>query len=224
MARIYKIINDINDKIYVGQTHKSIYERFNRHCRESVWKNTKKMPIILAIKKYGKQHFSVLLLEELSEIASQIDIDNKEIEWGLKLNSLSPNGYNLKLGNGNGIISEETKRKLSKSNLGKIRSKETKLNLSLSHIGYKRSEESKQKQSNTLKGKRPHKNTQLGASKKNSKTYILKNLSGEIITITNMKKFCQQNNLYRSNMSLLCTGKLKSHNGWVLINNLGFNK
>ena len=29
---IYKITNDINDKIYIGQTTESLKQRFNRHC------------------------------------------------------------------------------------------------------------------------------------------------------------------------------------------------
>ena len=41
-ATIYKIINDINNKEYVGQTYQTIEKRFDRHCSESRWVNTKK--------------------------------------------------------------------------------------------------------------------------------------------------------------------------------------
>ena len=33
MAYIYQIINDINDKIYIGKTERSIEGRWNEHCR-----------------------------------------------------------------------------------------------------------------------------------------------------------------------------------------------
>ena len=35
MGYIYKIINDINDKIYIGQTIRTIEERWKEHLKES---------------------------------------------------------------------------------------------------------------------------------------------------------------------------------------------
>lgn len=35
MALIYKITNDINDKIYIGKTNFSIEKRFKEHCRDA---------------------------------------------------------------------------------------------------------------------------------------------------------------------------------------------
>lgn len=35
MGYIYKIVNDINDKIYIGKTEKSIEKRFKEHCRDA---------------------------------------------------------------------------------------------------------------------------------------------------------------------------------------------
>ena len=32
LGKIYKITNHINGKIYVGQTTKSLKERFQKHC------------------------------------------------------------------------------------------------------------------------------------------------------------------------------------------------
>ena len=31
-GKIYKIVNDINDKVYVGQTIRTLKVRFQRHC------------------------------------------------------------------------------------------------------------------------------------------------------------------------------------------------
>ena len=33
---IYKIINDINDKVYIGKTLSSIEERFKQHKKDSL--------------------------------------------------------------------------------------------------------------------------------------------------------------------------------------------
>ena len=34
-GKIYKIVNDINDKVYVGQTIRTLKVRFQRHCNFS---------------------------------------------------------------------------------------------------------------------------------------------------------------------------------------------
>lgn len=36
MGYIYKIINDVNNKIYIGQTINSIEYRFKNHIKESI--------------------------------------------------------------------------------------------------------------------------------------------------------------------------------------------
>ena len=35
MSKIYKIINDINDKVYIGKTKLSIEKRFKQHYEDS---------------------------------------------------------------------------------------------------------------------------------------------------------------------------------------------
>ena len=67
LGKIYKITNKINGKVYVGQTTKTLKERFEKHC----WGTTKKdsyhfnMAIKKAIKKYGKENFTIELIEEV---------------------------------------------------------------------------------------------------------------------------------------------------------------
>lgn len=34
-GKIYKIVNDINDKVYVGQTIRTLAQRFQKHCSYS---------------------------------------------------------------------------------------------------------------------------------------------------------------------------------------------
>lgn len=83
---IYKIINLITSEIYVGQTTKSIETRFAGHCSKS-----SRSLISLAIQKYGKENFTI----ELIDIASdQKDLDSKEVYWIETLDTISPKGYN----------------------------------------------------------------------------------------------------------------------------------
>lgn len=213
-ARIYQITNDLNSKVYVGQTYKTIEERFARHCQEAKWKNIKKMPIVLAIRKYGDEHFSVYLLEELPMGMSQASVDSKEVEWGLKMNALSPTGYNLKLGSGRGILSEETKRKIAISNTGKKASPETIRRLSISHKGHRMSKEAKEKLSKRWKGIAPCQLARERSIEVSQKTYTLISPSGIETKITNMANFCRENGYDKSNMCELVKGRKPSYRGW----------
>lgn len=85
---IYIIKNDINNKVYIGQSINS-EQRFKSHCK-GVYENSL---IDQAIAKYGKQHFWYEILEY------QItDFNEKEKYWIKKYNSLKPNGYNIMAG------------------------------------------------------------------------------------------------------------------------------
>lgn len=213
-ARIYQIKNDLNKKIYVGQTFKTLEDRFERHCREGKWKNVKKMPIVLAIRKYGAKHFSIHLLEELPDGMSQTDIDKKELEWGMKLGTLSPQGYNLKLGNGHGALSEETKQKIGLGNRGKIVTNETRQRLSVSHKGIRLSPSTKKKLSDYWRGIPLSPLARKRAIESNQKTYTLISPSGVETQITNMAKFCRENGYDKSNMCELVKGRKSSYRGW----------
>jgi group I intron endonuclease len=212
--KIYVIRNDINSKVYVGQTGKSLQERFTRHCAEAIWKNTKRMPIVMAIKKYGKEHFSIHLLEELPLGTEQAIVDSKETEWGYKLNAFCPNGYNLKFGNGRRQWSDEVKKKIGDSQRGKYVSDETRQKLSKSHMGNRLSTAARKKLSLRWKGVRPCKLAQQNSVAASSKTYVLMNPTGNKQTITNMSLFCRENGYNKGQMCLLVNGKKKSYRGW----------
>lgn len=213
-AKIYKITNDINSKIYVGQTYKTLNERFDRHCSESKWINTKKMPIVHAIKKYGKCHFKIELLENLPITYSQYEVDKKEIEWGIKLNTMSPTGYNLRLGSSHGKWSDEVKKKIGNSHRGKKASDETRNRLSISHKGYVVSDITKKKLSDRWKGISLPPLAKINSLLATQKTYTLIDPAGKHITITNMAKFCRENGYGKARMCELVKGRIKTYLGW----------
>lgn len=67
MSKIYKIINDINDKVYVGKTMNSIEKRFKEHCADSTRRDEENRPLYRAMNKYGVEHFSIHLIEECAD-------------------------------------------------------------------------------------------------------------------------------------------------------------
>lgn len=66
MAYIYKITNDINGKGYIGKTHLSVEKRWTEHRKDAKKENKECRPLYKAIRKYGEENFSVVLLEEVN--------------------------------------------------------------------------------------------------------------------------------------------------------------
>jgi len=123
---IYGLFCNKTNKWYVGES-KDVLNRINAYSRNI---NGIKKQILVknALKKYGIENFNCYKLEECS-----FDIlREREAYWGNKLNSIAPNGYNLKIGGGKKVfVSDITRKKLSKANSGKIRTEEMKKNISI---------------------------------------------------------------------------------------------
>ena len=114
---IYKITNDVNDKVYIGQTTMTLNKRV--HLYEDEYKfSSRSRPIISAMRKYGfeKFHFDVLK----DNIKTKEELDSFEIKYIKKFNSADKKfGYNVELGgNSVGKHSEETKSKISQAQIG----------------------------------------------------------------------------------------------------------
>lgn len=93
MGYIYKIVNNKNNKIYIGQTIKSIQERFRIHITASKLIKNNNIPLYQAFKKYGLENFKILLIEE----CDKLELNNREQYWINYYNSYNK-GYNATLG------------------------------------------------------------------------------------------------------------------------------
>lgn len=131
---IYKITNTINNKVYIGQTTRTIEHRWSRHCD----KVNNKYPMGRAIQKYGKDKFKIEVIYTATSIE---DLNDKEAYYIKKLDTLSPNGYNLRTGGSNSIPCKETREKLSKANKASLLCSAHIKKLHQSNIGKKRSPE-----------------------------------------------------------------------------------
>jgi len=141
MGCIYIVTNKVNNKQYVGQTIHTGAKRFYGHCRDD-------NILGRAIRKYEKDQFI---------IKEYIDIRDDWMDWAEQeiishCNSIVPYGYNLHLGGqGNRLVSDATKEKISKSkkgqvspNKGKKISKEQIEKIRLKHLGHKWTAEQKE--------------------------------------------------------------------------------
>lgn len=94
MGFIYKVTNNINGKIYIGQTRRSIEERWREHIVDSYCgKKRGEFPFHRAIRKYGIEAFTI---EKIDECENEI-LDIRERSW-IKRYGSSENGYNVDLG------------------------------------------------------------------------------------------------------------------------------
>jgi group I intron endonuclease len=96
--------------------------RFNSHLSGST-------TLSKAMKKYGKNNFSLVKLDEAS---TQAELNCKELFWAKELNTLSPNGYNVTIPGNCPLYPEEHKKLLSEAHKGKKLSEEHKKNISKS--------------------------------------------------------------------------------------------
>ena len=89
---IYKITNNQNNKIYVGQTLKTLAERLDRHVYDALY-NPKPLQtkFAKAIRKYGPESFSIALIEQVNGEPSQIT--DREYFWIATYDSVKC-GYN----------------------------------------------------------------------------------------------------------------------------------
>lgn len=136
---IYKVTNLVNNKVYIGQTTQNLHTRIYHHFYDSKNANCY---FHHAINKYGKENFAA---EEICSATSLENLNYLEEHFICYYTSLSPNGYNIVLGGNNfkrvrGSMegkthSEETKKKMSKTSLGKPKSLEHARKVSLAKKG-----------------------------------------------------------------------------------------
>ena len=91
MMGIYKIINKVNGKIYIGQSV-SIENRWSSHKSEFK-KNKYDTKLYRAMHKYGLDNFELEVIEE----CAQSELDERETFWIAEYDSYA-NGYNETLG------------------------------------------------------------------------------------------------------------------------------
>lgn len=104
MAYIYRILNKITKKCYIGETKcKDVNKRWNQH-KQTIEINKGCPALRDAVKRYGIDNFEFSVLI--------ICFDNErfkhEIEYIKKYNSVAPNGYNLTNGGEGGGFQGKT--------------------------------------------------------------------------------------------------------------------
>lgn len=100
MGYIYKIVNSVNGKVYIGQTQKRLGRRWTQHKNCAKRELPYRSKLYDAMRKYGYDSFSISVVEECENDA----LNEREIFWIEQFDSIN-NGYNIAKG-GMGHISE----------------------------------------------------------------------------------------------------------------------
>lgn len=97
MGIIYKATNNINNKVYIGQTIQPLNTRKSIHKYHALNDNSKEYKnnhFYNAIRKYGWENFS---WEVIDTADTYEELDNKERYWINHYDSIN-NGYNIRIG------------------------------------------------------------------------------------------------------------------------------
>ena len=207
MGYIYKIVNKIDKKTYIGQTVQDYESRWSDHVK----KRSNCRYLKSAIQKHGFDNFDFKIVC----ITFDSSLDDMEIEYIKKYDCLAPNGYNLRLGGNSGRHHEETKRKIGEtlrnrykngmihSKFGKHPSEATRKKLSDAKKGRKLSQSAIDKRVITQIIKRNRKIIQLDLHGNRLNEFITCKEASEYVGCS-ISGVCQ-----------CCTGKIKSHKGYI---------
>lgn len=225
---IYSITNELNGKSYIGKTN-DLVRRWKEHC----YGHGGTAILNRAINKYGLEHFVFDIvaqipfesIEEMNDVLKQLEI------YYISLYDTYNNGYNATVG-GDGISyyhhSEETKRKISESQIGKVLNEEHKAKCRVANLGNHHTEEAKEKIRQALLNRNPeiyeriaaknrgvkrdHEMIMRGAAKRR-KPVLQYDMEGNFIQ--ELESLSQAGYGTTANIAACCKGRIVSAYGYV---------
>lgn len=152
---IYKITNDINSKIYIGQTTKTLQERIDNHRNSFI--SGVNTHLYNAMRKYGwdKFHFEIIVEVHDKDLLNQLEA------YFISIYDTIKNGYNMAPG---GYINTMESTIVKEKHLNKMQSIEVrnKISESMKASYQKRGGVSEQHRANLSKAKKAMYNSEKG--------------------------------------------------------------
>lgn len=205
---IYMATNKVNGKKYIGQTVQTLAARKGAHLRNA--RNGIKFPFYNAIRKYGEDNFSWVVLCTAGDIG-ELDAREKYFIAAYGTFAARSKGYNATAGGGNARITLATKKKMSAAKRGRERTAETRAKISATLNGRKLTDEHCAKMGDALRGeKNPKFDPRILAFY--HKEHGIKNCTQSAL---NTEFSLGGKHIYE-----VVSGKRKSHKGWTMATNL----
>lgn len=151
-GKIYKVVNSINSKVYIGSTCQSLYKRMSAH-RTCAASNQTKLILWQEIRDIGIEYFTIVLIEALTMCESREELVAREYEV---MQSMLKRKIVLLNTRVSPQHAESSLAKLSAAKMGKKHSAEHIEQNRQSHIGHRRSKSSRKKQSESTLGSKHH--------------------------------------------------------------------
>ena len=102
---IYKIYNDVNDKLYIGQTTVTIGNRWHGHMTAALNEKRSKSALYNAMRKYGRDKFHIEQIDKIEHLNKEDLINSLNILEQQRIieykSHVSENGYNFEKGGDN---------------------------------------------------------------------------------------------------------------------------
>ena len=191
---IYRIVNLVNGKSYVGQTRQGLARRKGEHIhRFNLGERDHKL--YQAMRKHGIENFK---FEVLCNCLKPEYLDEMERHFIAELNSFN-RGYNMTCG-GDGV-SDETRAKLSAIMKGR-------------KIIWDNNWERRR---NNPNARHPRDYVPKGADNPKAKTYLVKTPDGQELKVRGMNAFCKERGLSFNLMLAVLYGKQHHHKGYSLL-------
>ncbi len=183
---IYKIVNDVNDNVYVGYTATSLQKRFSWHIRDA--KTGHKKKLYNAMRKLGIDNFGIKLIEECWDEAQ---LKSRE-EYYITFYDSYENGYNAS-SKSCGIMrhSKRSREKMRKAKLGKKLSESHKLAIS-------KGQQDRDPSTYVIPNNKGRKHTEKFKEvcrNRTQKEWIITHPGDRKEKIINLRKFCIDNEL-----------------------------
>ena len=208
---IYIITSKVNNKFYIGSSNnisKRRKEHFsdlrgNRHCNQYLQN---------IYNKYGEEN----LIVEVIELCSELEQFKREQYF---IDTLNPSINICKMVENNPMLgrhhTQETKDKISKANTGKKRSEETKALLTELNKNRICSEETRTKISKSRTGKITSEETKQKIREAQGTKIVQLDKNLKIVKIWDSMNECEKEGFNHSCISNVCSGKRKSHKGFI---------
>lgn len=192
---IYKITNTINGKSYIGLTTQGLSVRKSEH-KYRMLRKKRDHKLYAAFRKYGFDNFR---FEAICTALDEKYLPELESMFISKFNSFT-NGYNMNAGGG--MVSKETRRKLSRIFTGRKITWYDKI-LASRNLNVNR--------------KRPSDYVKKGSSNPNAKAYLIQCPDGTVNIIKGLRNFCLSNGLTHSNLFATFNGGQNYHKGFRIL-------
>jgi len=231
---IYQITNKVTGKSYVGQTKRSLTERWADHKRYA--RLGRGFYLHSSIRLHGEDNFIIATL--VSDIDSKEQADILEEFWIRKLDTVST-GYNMNygakdystMGKNSWQNMEPEKKQIRKTNNGEKtrawwRSLSDEQKTDLKEVRKARSKEARSDPAVKIAASKAHveqwtnRTTQerealsIKFSERKRKWYQVVDPDGNNYLVFGLKNFCRERSLHQGAMNALARGKGKTYKGW----------